>query len=163
MIPLPYQLLGGMLLLIGAYALGRVQGTHTAEAQCESARVASVQQATEAVLLQVQSARLAEKDAQDRLAAAEMTTLQETRRAEALEADVAAAVLRGQRRVRASICSASRAVLPGNAAARGQPDAGADDGSRRIGRAVGAAAACDAQIRGLQAYARACEALTKGK
>lgn len=48
------------------------------------------------------------------------------------------------------------AELSAAAAAASQPDGRADDRIESAGRAVGAAAQCDAQVRGLQAYALLC-------
>ena len=48
--------------------------------------------------------------------------------------------------------------LSAAAAAASSVDGGADDRYQSAGRAVGAADACDAQVRGLQAFARLCAA-----
>ncbi|WP_242890237.1 endopeptidase [Stenotrophomonas maltophilia] len=52
--------------------------------------------------------------------------------------------------------SVATAELSSAAAAASQPDGRADDRIESAGRAVGAAAQCDAQVRGLQAYALLC-------
>jgi len=48
------------------------------------------------------------------------------------------------------------AALSAAAAAASQPDGRADDRIESAGRAIGAAAQCDAQVRALQAYALLC-------
>ncbi|HDX0923916.1 TPA: endopeptidase [Stenotrophomonas maltophilia] len=50
------------------------------------------------------------------------------------------------------------AELSSAAAAASQPDGRADDRIESAGRAIGAAAQCDAQVKGLQAFARLCSA-----
>ena len=149
----PYLALAATLAVATAYTVGYFNGGTRQAEKAESARVASVQQATDAVLLQVQSARAAEKDALDRMAAAEMDTLKEVRRAERLEDDLSRSIAAGSVRLQPSIC-ASRPSLPPASSAAGQPDASADDGARRLGSVVSAAARCDAQVRGLQALVR---------
>ncbi|EKT4097713.1 endopeptidase [Stenotrophomonas maltophilia] len=51
---------------------------------------------------------------------------------------------------------AATAELSAAAAAASQPDGRADDRIESAGRAIGAAAQCDAQVRALQAYALLC-------
>jgi cytoskeletal protein RodZ len=72
-----------------------------------------------------------------------------------LVADLRAGNQRLHQRWQASIATAE---LSAAAAAASQPDGRADDRIESAGRAVGAAAQCDAQVRGLQAYARLCNA-----
>lgn len=50
------------------------------------------------------------------------------------------------------------AELSAAAATASQPDGRADDRIESASRAIGAAAQCDAQVRGLQAFARLCSA-----
>lgn len=52
--------------------------------------------------------------------------------------------------------SIATAELSAAAAAGSQPDGRADDRIESAGRAIGAAAQCDAQVRALQAYAMLC-------
>lgn len=52
--------------------------------------------------------------------------------------------------------SSATAQLSATAAAAAQPDGGAGDRFESAGRAIGAAEQCDAQVRGLQAYALLC-------
>lgn len=54
------------------------------------------------------------------------------------------------------LAAAATAELSAAAAAAGLADGGADDRIQSAGRAIGAAAACDAQVRGLQAFALLC-------
>lgn len=54
--------------------------------------------------------------------------------------------------------SVATAELSAAVAAASRPDGRADDRIESVGRAVGAAAQCDAQVRGLQAYALLCSA-----
>jgi len=70
-----------------------------------------------------------------------------------LVADLRAGNQRLHQRWQASIATAE---LSAAAAAASQPDGRADDRIESAGRAVGAAAQCDAQVRGLQAYALLC-------
>ncbi|MBK0011125.1 endopeptidase [Stenotrophomonas sp. S41] len=70
-----------------------------------------------------------------------------------LVADLRAGNQRLHQRWQASVATAE---LSAAAAAAGQPDGRADDRIESAGRAVGAAAQCDAQVRGLQAYALLC-------
>lgn len=52
--------------------------------------------------------------------------------------------------------SAATAELSAAAAAASEPDGAADDRIESAGRAIGAAAQCDAQVRALQTYALLC-------
>jgi len=70
-----------------------------------------------------------------------------------LVADLRAGNQRLHQRWQASVATAE---LSAAAAAASQPDGRADDRIESAGRAVGAAAQCDAQVRGLQAYALLC-------
>lgn len=70
-----------------------------------------------------------------------------------LVADLLAGNQRLHQRWQASVATAE---LSAAAAAASQPDGRADDRIESAGRAVGAAAQCDAQVRGLQAYALLC-------
>ncbi|WP_416057744.1 endopeptidase [Stenotrophomonas maltophilia] len=70
-----------------------------------------------------------------------------------LVADLRAGNKRLHQRWQASVATAE---LSAAAAAAGQPDGRADDRIESAGRAVGAAAQCDAQVRALQDYARLC-------
>lgn len=70
-----------------------------------------------------------------------------------LVADLRAGNQRLHQRWQASIATAELSTA---AAAASQPDGRADDRIESAGRAVGAAAQCDAQVRGLQAYALLC-------
>ncbi|HEL5038912.1 TPA: endopeptidase [Stenotrophomonas maltophilia] len=70
-----------------------------------------------------------------------------------LIADLRAGNQRLHQRWQASVATAE---LSAAAAAGGQPDGRADDRIESAGRAIGAAAQCDAQVRALQAYALLC-------
>ncbi|BCX42768.1 MULTISPECIES: endopeptidase [Stenotrophomonas] len=70
-----------------------------------------------------------------------------------LIADLRAGNQRLHQRWQASIATAE---LSAAAAAGSQPDGRADDRIESAGRAIGAAAQCDAQVRALQAYAMLC-------
>lgn len=70
-----------------------------------------------------------------------------------LIADLRAGNQRLHQRWQASVATAE---LSAAAAAASQPHGRADDRIESAGRAVGAAAQCDAQVRGLQAYALLC-------
>ncbi|MBH1388666.1 endopeptidase [Stenotrophomonas maltophilia] len=72
---------------------------------------------------------------------------------ERLVADLRAGNQRLHQRWQASVATAE---LSAAAAAASQPDGRADDRIESAGRAVGAAAQCDAQVRALQAYALLC-------
>lgn len=70
-----------------------------------------------------------------------------------LIADLRAGNQRLHQRWQATVATAE---LSAAAAAASQPDGRADDRIESAGRAVGAAAQCDAQVRALQAYALLC-------
>ncbi|MBN5108808.1 endopeptidase [Stenotrophomonas maltophilia] len=70
-----------------------------------------------------------------------------------LIADLRAGNQRLHQRWQASLATAG---LSAAAAAGSQPDGRADDRIESAGRAIGAAAQCDAQVRALQAYAMLC-------
>lgn len=70
-----------------------------------------------------------------------------------LIADLRAGNQRLHQRWQASV---STAELSAATAAASQPDGRADDRIESASRAIGAAAQCDAQVRGLQAYALLC-------
>ncbi|HDS1531968.1 TPA: endopeptidase [Stenotrophomonas maltophilia] len=70
-----------------------------------------------------------------------------------LVADLRAGNQRLHQRWQATVATAE---LSAAVAAASQPDGRADDRIESAGRAVGAAAQCDAQVRGLQAYALLC-------
>lgn len=68
-------------------------------------------------------------------------------------ADLRAGNLRLHQRWQASVATGQ---LSAAAAAASEPDGAADDRIESAGRAIGAAAQCDAQVRALQAYALLC-------
>ncbi|WP_370671931.1 endopeptidase [Stenotrophomonas maltophilia] len=70
-----------------------------------------------------------------------------------LVADLRAGNQRLHQRWKAVVATAE---LSAAASAASQPDGRADDRIESAGRAIGAAAQCDAQVRGLQAYALLC-------
>ncbi|HGM6720216.1 TPA: endopeptidase [Stenotrophomonas maltophilia] len=70
-----------------------------------------------------------------------------------LIADLRAGNQRLHQRWQATVATAE---LSAAAAAASQPDGRADDRNESAGRAIGAAAQCDAQVRALQAYALLC-------
>lgn len=70
-----------------------------------------------------------------------------------LIADLRAGNQRLHQRWQATVATAE---LSAAAAAASQPDGRADDRIESAGRAVGAAAQCDAQVRGLQSFALLC-------
>ncbi|MCW2065074.1 UNVERIFIED_ORG: cytoskeletal protein RodZ [Stenotrophomonas maltophilia] len=70
-----------------------------------------------------------------------------------LVADLRAGNQRLHQRWQASVATAELSTA---AAASSQPDGRADDRIESAGRAIGAAAQCDAQVRALQAYALLC-------
>lgn len=70
-----------------------------------------------------------------------------------LVADLRAGNQRLHQRWQATVATAE---LSAAAAAASQPDGRADDRIESAGRAVGAAAQCDAQVRGLQSFALLC-------
>lgn len=72
-----------------------------------------------------------------------------------LIADLRAGNQRLHQRWQATVATAE---LSAAVAAASQPDGRADDRIESAGRAIGAAAECDAQVRGLQAFARLCSA-----
>jgi len=72
-----------------------------------------------------------------------------------LIADLRAGNQRLHQRWQATVATAE---LSAAAAAASQPDGRADDRIESAGRAIGAAAQCDAQVKGLQAFARLCSA-----
>lgn len=72
-----------------------------------------------------------------------------------LIADLRAGNQRLHQRWQATVATAE---LSAAAAAARQPDGRADDRIESAGRAIGAAAECDAQVRGLQEFARLCSA-----
>ncbi|MHC1664754.1 endopeptidase [Stenotrophomonas geniculata] len=72
-----------------------------------------------------------------------------------LIADLRAGNQRLHQRWQATVATAE---LSAAAAAASQPDGRADDRIESAGRAIGAAAECDTQVRGLQAFARLCSA-----
>ncbi|MBH1408994.1 endopeptidase [Stenotrophomonas maltophilia] len=72
-----------------------------------------------------------------------------------LIADLRAGNQRLHQRWQATVATAE---LSAAAAAASQSDGRADDRIESAGRAIGAAAQCDAQVKGLQAFARLCSA-----
>lgn len=73
--------------------------------------------------------------------------------ADKLAADLRAGTLRLRERWQARVCPAGD--MPATAAATGITDAAAADRAESAARIIGAAAECDAQVRGLQAVIRA--------
>lgn len=73
--------------------------------------------------------------------------------ADRLVADLRAGNQRLHQRWQATVATAE---LSAAAAAASQPDGRADDRIESAGRAIGAAAQCDAQVKALQAYALLC-------
>lgn len=80
------------------------------------------------------------------------------RASDRLIADLRAGNQRLHERWQATVATAE---LSATAAAASQPDGRADDRIESAGRAVSAAAQCDAQVRGLQAYALLCSGGTR--
>lgn len=125
-------------------------------AEERAARAEAVAQATSAALAKVADARLREQSAATALGLAESRALEGERHVQQAEADLAAAISSGARRVHPALCAAAgRAVLPRPAAAAGPPDAAANDGARRVGAIVATARRADDTIRLCQETVRA--------
>jgi hypothetical protein len=148
-----------MLALVGGvlfWQTGRAMHYKAVVAKTEAAHQAYIGSQEQAAREASEKYRAIEHQAQANLALVRAELDKESGRAEKLEADVAAAVLRGERRVRASVCVAGRDVSGAAAAGAGSPK-GSDDGARRIGAAVRRLAEGDAEIRYLRSYADACQ------
>ncbi len=152
----------GILIAICVVLLFQNQGLRLIISKNETKQATEQTRQVEAWVKMIQEARAKEHAATDELEQVGLKLQQETRRADKLEDEVAAAVQRGERRVRNSIC-ATTATVPAAPAAPGSPDGSADDGSRHIGRIVSAAAKCDAQVRGLQEVVRSYQRLINGR
>ncbi|TMN18460.1 endopeptidase [Pseudoxanthomonas sp. X-1] len=114
----------------------------------------TLEQANDVIAAQ-QKARAAEQAAAHRQSEI-ANAYEEGKAAAQAAADRVAADLRdGNLRLQQRWAScAATASLSGAASSPSRPDAGADDRAASAGRIVGAAAECDAQVRGLQALVR---------
>ncbi|HHA2628629.1 endopeptidase [Stenotrophomonas maltophilia] len=148
-----------LLLAVIVWQRGSVSIAHRASEQAAAAR--------DAMLLERDAAR-AQAEAADQALQAErglaavanaLATRYEKEKADAqtasdrLIADLRAGNQRLHQRWQAAVATAD---LSEAAAAGSQPDGRADDRIESAGRAIGAAAQCDAQVRALQAYALLC-------
>ncbi|HHA2497625.1 endopeptidase [Stenotrophomonas maltophilia] len=153
-----------LLLSVIVWQRGSVSMAHRASEQAAAAR--------DAMLLERDAAR-AQADAADQTLQAErglaavanaLATKYEKEKADAqtasdrLIADLRAGNQRLHQRWQAAVATAD---LSAAAAAGSQPDGRADDRIESAGRAIGAAAQCDAQVRALQAYALLCSGGSK--
>lgn len=120
-------------------------------------------QAQQTHIKELEEVRFKEQVAVGKLAAIETKQLEGETRVKKLEADLAGALARGERRVHPSLCATKPATVPKATTAPGRPDVAADDGSRRVGAAVAAAARCDNQVRGLQEVIRSYIETTNGR
>ncbi len=144
-------LLGAVLLLAGIaiWQRGTVAQAERARDNAETAKKVAEQERDNAVaVIAVERQRV------KRAEAVATQYEQEKADAESKGADVADGLRAGNLRLqqRWAGCEARVSDL---AAASGQPDGAADDRADSAGRIVRAAAACDAQVRGLQALVRA--------
>ncbi|EPK4167819.1 lysis system i-spanin subunit Rz [Stenotrophomonas maltophilia] len=153
-----------LLLSVIVWQRGSVSMAHRASEQAAAAR--------DAMLLERDAAR-AQADAADQTLQAErglaavanaLATKYEKEKADAqtasdrLIADLRAGNQRLHQRWQAAVATAD---LSAAAAAGSQPDGRADDRIESAGRAIGAAAQCDAQVRALQGYALLCSGGSK--
>lgn len=153
-----------LLLSVIVWQRGSVSMAYRASEQAAAAR--------DAMLLERDAAR-AQADAADQTVQAErglavvanaLATRYEKEKADAqtasdrLIADLRAGNQRLHQRWQAAVATAD---LSAAAAAGSQPDGRADDRIESAGRAIGAAAQCDAQVRALQAYALLCSGGSK--
>lgn len=150
-----------ILLLLGVivWQRGSVSIAHRTADQAASSRDA-MQGERDAALAKADAAALTLKEERKSAAAAnslaakfEKEKIDAQNSSARLVADLRAGNQRLHQRWQASLATAE---LSAAAAAASQPDGGADDRIESAGRAVGAAAQCDAQVRGLQAYALLC-------
>lgn len=144
-------LLGAVLLLAGiaVWQRGTVAQAERARDYAQTAKAVAEQERDNAIaVIAVERQRVKRADT---IAA---KTLEEMRDAESKGAVVADGLRTRALRLqdRWAGCEARVSDL---AAASGQPDGAADDRADSAGRIVRAAAACDAQVRGLQALVRA--------
>lgn len=144
-------LLGAVLLLVGVavWQRGTVAQAERARDNAQTAKAVAEQERDNAIaVIAVERQRVKRADT---IAA---KTLEEMRDAESKGAAVADGLRAGNLRLqqRWAGCEARVSDL---AASTGQPDGAADDRADSAGRIVRAAAACDAQVRGLQALVRA--------
>ncbi|PJK07996.1 endopeptidase [Lysobacteraceae bacterium NML95-0200] len=135
------------LLWYRGQAVNAVAKQETAEAQMQTlqaerdALAAALEHSHQHALAMESAAQKYEQEKQDA-----------EQRAEKLAADLRTGAVRLRERWQG--CPASPSV-PAVASSSGQPDAGAEDRSESAARIIGAAAECDAQVRGLQAVIRA--------
>lgn len=159
-------LIVAILLLLGVivWQRGSVSIAHHAADQAASTRDAME---TERDAARAEADAAAETLKAERGSAAAANTLASKYEKEKDDAQKASALLiadlrdgnqRLHQRWQASVATSQ---LSAAAAAASQPDGRADDRIESAGRAVGAAAQCDAQVRGLQAYALLCSGGTK--
>lgn len=152
------------LLVLGAvYAWGHHDGGQAgalrlAEVTASQARLA--QGVAEKAAAAERMARAAERAQAAAFNAKDQQYQQDLRHAKDDASQLASDLRAARQRLRGPWrCAAS---VPSAAAGTAGPDAGADDRAASAGRIVGATAACDAQVRGLQAILRA-ERSTDGR
>lgn len=143
-------LLGAVLLLVGVavWQRGTVAQAERARDNAQTAKAVAEQERDNAIaVIAVERQRV------KRAEAVATQYEQEKADAESKGAAVADGLRAGNLRLqqRWAGCEARVSDL---AAASGQPDGGADDRADSAGRIIRAAAACDAQVRGLQALIR---------
>ena len=144
-----------LLLMAGAYAWGDHSGRQAGAirvARVTTAQAKLAQGVAEKALIAERAARAAESAQAAAFAARDQQYQQDIRHANDDANRLAADLRAARQRLRAPWqCPSS---VSGAAASAARPDAGADDRAASAGRIVGAAAACDAQVRGLQAILR---------
>ncbi len=154
-------LIVAILLLLGVvvWQRGSVSIAHRAADQAASSRDAMEAERDAALAEANASTEALKAERRSAVAANALASKYEKEKNDAqtasdrLVADLRAGNQRLHQRWQASIATAE---LSAAAAAASQPDGRADDRIESAGRAVGAAAQCDAQVRGLQAYALLC-------
>lgn len=154
-------LIVAILLLLGVvvWQRGSVSIAHRAADQAASSRDAMEAERDAALAEANASTEALKAERRSAVAANALASKYEKEKNDAqtasdrLVADLRDGNQRLHQRWQASIATAE---LSAAAAAASQPDGRADDRIESAGRAVGAAAQCDAQVRGLQAYALLC-------
>ncbi|AWH36659.1 endopeptidase [Stenotrophomonas sp. ZAC14D1_NAIMI4_6] len=148
-----------LLLAVVVWQRGSVSSAHRAADQAASSRDAmegerdAARAEADAVAVTLKAERGSAAAANALASQYEKEKSDAQKASDRLVADLRAGNQRLHQRWQASVATAE---LSAAAAAASQPDGRADDRIESAGRAVGAAAQCDAQVRGLQAYALLC-------
>lgn len=164
--PVMYGLLAALIaaLLFAGIQSYRLNSERTAHAVTKAGHAEVLRKLAEATAKAANAARRREAEVNAILAESENIRQEDVANAIENEKRIVADLRAGNLRLREQWAGCqSRATVPGDAGPIGGVDAGAELRREAAGRVVRVGDDADAHVTGLQAYARACMALTKSE